>query len=72
MAVREIPLAKSGLITVEEAAEKLDCAVRTFQKWIEDGLIQVHVVGTGKRKSFLIRKEDLKSFERPKMGRPKS
>lgn len=68
MPPKVIPLSKSGLVEVEEAAKRLKAAARTVQKWIADGLLPVHSVGGGM--VYLIREADLKKFVRPKMGRP--
>lgn len=70
MAVQAIPLEESGLATVEDVAASYETAVRTVQRWIEDGRFPVHVVGSGKRTVYLIRLKDLKGFEKPPRGRP--
>lgn len=70
MAMREVPLADVGLLSVAEAAARLDVAERTVQKWIQDGLLPVVVAGGGMRTVHLVRLADVKAFEPPPRGRP--
>jgi hypothetical protein len=71
--VVEIPLAKVGLMTVEDAAAYIGRSVRGVQKFIAGGLLPAVVAGAGKsghRKVYLLRKVDLDGFTPPLMGRP--
>jgi predicted site-specific integrase-resolvase len=70
--VKTIPLAKFGLMTVEDAAAHHGCSVRAVQKWIGDGLLSVVVIGGGKRVIHLLRTADVKAFAKPTRGRPKT
>ncbi len=69
--MREIALSKFGLLTVEEAAARRGCAVRTVQRWIEDGLIPCVPVGpAGRNRKYLVQVTDLDAFEPAPAGAP--
>jgi hypothetical protein len=70
MPVVQIPLADSGLLSVEAVAARHGCTPRAVQRWVADGLLPAHVIGSGNRTVYLIRARDLKRFAPPARGRP--
>jgi excisionase family DNA binding protein len=65
-----IPLARFGLLTVEEAAERRGVSPRTVQRWIEDGGLNHVPVGEGRNRKFLVVAEELDAFQPAPVGAP--
>ena len=68
----ERPLSEVGLCTPEEAAARRlpPVAVRTVQRWIENGYLPAYPVGTGRYRRFLLRIKDVDAFTPPSAGAP--
>lgn len=66
----EFTLESVGLCTAEEAARMKDKAVRTVQRWIEDGDIPAAVIGSGRYKKYLLKIKDVEAFTPAPRGAP--
>lgn len=71
--MREEPLAKFGLLTVEAAAELRGVTARTVQRWIESGGIAVVPVGKegDRNRKYLVITDEVKAYQPAEAGRPK-
>jgi hypothetical protein len=69
--IREIPLSEVGLLSVADAAARKGVALRTFQKWVQDGLVPAVVAGGGMRAVHLFRPADVDAAVPPTRGAPR-
>lgn len=66
--IREIPRSELGLVTVAEACALRGWNVRTVQKWIADGRLEVVCAAEGRRNVYLLRRSDVEAFTEPPRG----
>jgi excisionase family DNA binding protein len=66
----EIPLARYGLVSVEEAAAIRGVSVRRVQQYVESGRIPVVVAGVGRNRKYLLARADVEAFEPKPPGQP--
>jgi len=67
--MKRIELATCGLVTINQAAERMSVNQMTIRNWIARDLLPVVVI-PGERESYLIRERDLVRVKPPTMGRP--
>jgi excisionase family DNA binding protein len=69
--VREVPLSKFGLYTVEEAARERGVSARTVQRWIEnEGIAVVPVGPEGRNRKYLVIANEVVAYEPGPVGAP--
>lgn len=56
----------AGYVRLDRAAAILRCAHTTVWRYIDEGLLDALKIGT----THLVKESDVRSFTRPKLGRP--
>lgn len=66
-------MGKKAMLTTQEAAEQLGVAYQTVMAWLYQGKFpNAQKEETPRGDYYLIPQSDIKGFEKPKRGRPKS